>query len=254
MGNDEQKFSLKGQINKRKTQEMLRAIEDQRIARVNCEPTLKALVGDKRQTSETQSVQSDPRRTTGTMKSPPTITSAAVKTQQAARVSQMIAITYPAPKRFLRIWLALGAAAVALLILIVSVSTLFMMSNAPSPTKSAVIPLPVLSAADVINQLKSRGVSVVSSHEFAVPSSIWKANQEFQINVTNQGNNGVFIILSYPSKAYTIPDIIRARNSATFKEWQLTTGSNTTATHLNGDDTLRESREGGEWGRRQKSK
>ncbi len=94
---------------------------------------------------------------------------------------------------------------------------------APAPSQ---VPLPIVSAQDVISYLRLAGVPVLGIRSLSVPNETWGATQEFQFDVQRGDQKGIFLVLSYPSPGLVGMDSFSARLSKRFKGWQQLTRSN----------------------------
>jgi hypothetical protein len=215
-------FSLKGEIKKRRTQEIVRSFEARDVAKARGEPTLQALLGNDRSSSPGQPASLSPKRTSSTITLPVMPPPSPTTPQQTGPFSRTGTLPARSLRHVLRGRYALVGIAMTLVLVIAGAGLILSRANVrPVPTG-----LPVVRAADVVAYLKQVGVPVVRARELAVPNVNWKAAQEFQIDVASSGSTGTFIILSYASRQHAIPDIVSAQHNTTYRQWKLTTGSN----------------------------
>jgi len=90
----------------------------------------------------------------------------------------------------------------------------------PTPTPTFV-PLPTVSATDVLKHLRQVGVTVTNVQTLTVPNATWAANQGIQFEARQGSDSGTFLVLSYGSVSQTGVDAFKASSDAHFKQWQL---------------------------------
>ena len=90
----------------------------------------------------------------------------------------------------------------------------------PTPTPTFV-PLPTVSAADVLKHLRQVGVAVTKVQTLTVPNATWAANQGVQFEARQGSDSGTFLVLSYGSVSQTGVDAFKAGSDPHFKQWQL---------------------------------
>ncbi len=210
------KFSLKGEIQKRKTQELARQIEERKAAAARGEGQLGA-VDPRRTTQTTPAVRSgsvapkqapqtvDPRRTTQARR--------AVKPSSHAQSRSSL---IPKLTRGQKSLLIAGTAAI--LIVFVCMGTTAIIADKANVTPT-LAPLPIVSASNVIAYLKKVDVPITGDRELAIPAGSWRASQEIEFKVRRADKSGLFIILSYKSSDHKITDIFRA--SGRLKNWKM---------------------------------
>ena len=223
-------FSLQGEIKKRKTQEMQRAIDQQRVT-------------DPRRTSQTTNAAStapDPRRASQTM---PTVqpaaqprrqtqTNAAVpdprRTSQVTGITKRVTQTAAMPVIHSRRNLMIAGIATFLAVMVLGGTFLLARSsvNTVSPTPTPMSVLPTVSANDVVNYLRQANVPISNLRQLPVDSAAWLATEEIQFDIQRSGGKATFLVLSYASPDRAISDDFRAKANAKFKDWQITPISN----------------------------
>src|SRR5579859_5008867 len=235
--------SIKQAIAKRKTQEILRTIEDKKIAEAHGDST----TGDFKRhrqslpvtrtadrTSKTHSSagdlprSADPRRTTQ-------IRPNSADPRRTTRVAAAINPEYPSVlspiyslSRSQKRLLIAGIA--SMLCLIVCLVTFLAITNQPASAAplSMLPPLPVVSAADVIAQLKKVHEPIVAEQGFSAATNLWLARDEIQFNVLRGDKKGTFIVMSYSSPADKGPDLFRLSLDSKFVGWDHTSLANIT--------------------------
>lgn len=90
----------------------------------------------------------------------------------------------------------------------------------PTPTPTYV-PLPTVTAADVLKHLRQVGVAVINVQTLSVPNTTWAAKQGVQFEARQGDTSGIFLILSYDPASQAGVDAFRAGSDAHFKQWQL---------------------------------
>ncbi len=225
-------FSLQGEIKKRKTQEIQRVIEDKRIAAARGAVLPKH---DAPQTTQARDVGPSQADTTKratqvsrAVSTSPDRPARARTTSQSVTSDKRATQIHPLPRRRLKqsqkIYAIVSVA--TLLIMMVCASTLIVASNTSVQPTATLLPLPIMSANEVVAYLKKSGIPIINAQEYAVPNESWQAHQEIQFDVYRGAAKGTFIVLSYPSSESKVPDIFRAGYSGKFREWKLIEASN----------------------------
>src|SRR4051812_39285798 len=204
MSDEPPRRSLKDEIQKRKTQEMLRAIES-------------------------KTTQTAPPRGTGplSLDTPPKRQTGSLAGAEPKRTTQTI-VTPPARP----IWAsrkALIAVAAALLTSVVCISTLALTATTATPPTSTLatpIVLPKVRALEAVNYLKRAGMPVTGLRAFPMPGNIWQASEELQFNVEHDNSKGIFVILSYDTTGRLAGDVMTVLSRPNFQNWTYTTISN----------------------------
>ncbi len=88
------------------------------------------------------------------------------------------------------------------------------------------IPLPLVTANEIVAQLKKAGLSVTNVQSVKAPNATWQATQQFQISIQSDNQTGTFTILSYSTAAQAGQDAFRANLSKDYKTWGMTQVSN----------------------------
>jgi len=215
MSDDKKDWSLRKELQKRKTQQTSQTPQ---------QPP-RPSAGQPPKPSVPAPGPIDPRRPAGVTPPPPP----ARRTGQlqplppggprsAQTVPSPSAIEPEKPKRFPLRGILIGVIGVMTLVLVVSVVLLVTGGNPPAPTAT---PAPVAyTAQQVIDYLRLVGVPLGNLQELTVPNQDWgAANQGFQFNVVRGQERGAFIVLGYPAANARVADALRAANSEKYGKW-----------------------------------
>jgi hypothetical protein len=203
---DDDKFSIKGHIQKRKTQEVQRVILDQQIAKAR---------------GDSASTPIPPRPQTATLK--PALTQKKLPPDKGAT---LLAPSVRVSSEGQRIALIVSVA--TLLIVFICAGTLAMASNTePTPAQTATfVPVPNITAMNIVDYLGQVGLSAANIREYNPQTDAWRAVEELEFNLQQGSDKAEVIALTYPSSDAKMPDVFKARRSDKFKTWQLLTVSN----------------------------
>ncbi len=205
--NEQPEWSLKQEIQKRKTQEILRALEAREI---------KTPLPSVSQSKTTIPVPASsnplpfPHRLAllGPMGKPRILATRTGHTFSAwTKRQKQIAIV------------------ATILLITVCLVTVGVVIDQPFP-QSTLPALPAVSSNEFITYLQRAGVIVSNLRIFTVPNARWNAKQEIQFEAYHGGAKGVFVILSYPSPAQAGTDAFKATYDPKFSQWNVTQISN----------------------------
>ncbi len=218
MSDESSKFSLRKEIQKRKTQEFEKIIEARRTGQTG--PLGQA------PSSTPRTIQSTPAARTTQMAAAARITQTASKVAPVARQKPAGPMRFPPGVRLpwsLNRSQKLILAITGLLLLLVGLVTWFVM-NRQQPTEAASsaltwTPLPVSSVDNAVAYLKRVGFPLSIVKPMAVPDGHWYAQQAAQITSYRNGQTGRFLLLSYASVGKATVDAFRASEMASVHQW-----------------------------------
>ncbi len=233
------RLSLQAEIQKRKTQEMTRAIVQKQVDLARGETpqrttqTARTCPADLRRTSQTIQTGSTPtvrppelrrvfpdaapQRAPALQRSP-----AREPVRPQKRAIQVNGITRN-PAR-MRLFVALLAVTV---VLIVSASAALLITSRSDAAGATQPVLPTVTASEVVTHLMTLGVPVTNVRSLDVSKESWGAQQEVEFNVQRGGSSATFIVLSYANASDRVPDLFRLKDRANkFKTWKLTSLTN----------------------------
>jgi hypothetical protein len=193
-----QKWSLQREIQKRKTEDLLRTIEARRGPLTLYQPTISVSPAESRAVA--------PRMEPKKAKSARPVKERTVEARRAAR--RMFS---PAPHHIL---IAAVVSTLALIIMLVIVL------NDQRPSL-AFEPIPAVRAEDTIAYLQKIGVPFTSLRTFTVPNATWDARDEIEFEVRRGSIKGVFVVLSYNSPGEAGIDAFKATYHQKFSKWGL---------------------------------
>ena len=194
--NDKPKFTLKGEMQKRRTQEILRTIEDKR---------------------------SDPARTTQTtpavsmpIVSEPTLT---LLTPTAPSVSQTsISAVKPAqPMSWDSRVVVIASLLTAAVVVIGLIALRSRISSNPVVTNTTASA--VVSPSQLTDHFKQSSVQVNAVRNIPVSSNAWHASQIIAFDAQENGSQGSFIFVGFSPTNQGIPDILKIAGDR-LKGWQ----------------------------------
>jgi hypothetical protein len=199
-------WSLKHEIKKRKTQEVLRAVEARQVQT----PRPLKLPETTAQVPTRQEPQIKPKRITQTLP----------EGKRTTQIAGVVSYSTGWTKRQRQT----GIIATILVIAACLLTTLVATSQPIlHPTLS---PLPIESTGNLVGYLRDVGVPVANLRTLSVPSAMWNAKEEIQFDVLRWDGKGVFVILSYDSPAQAGIDAFKATYHQKFKTWNLMQISN----------------------------
>ncbi len=204
---DKDKFSLKENIQKRKTQEIQRTILDQQIAKAR---------GDSAMPPAKPAPPVRPQRPA----------KRASQELQSDKRATLVASSVRANRQRDRVRLIVGIAAT--LVLFTCAASLVLASNSasiPLPTPTFV-PLPNVTAMNIVDYLGKVGLSAANLRQYDPQTDAWRAMEELEFNLQRGADKVEVIALSYPTSAAKMPDVFRAHSSSKFKTWQMLTVAN----------------------------
>jgi hypothetical protein len=252
-------WSLKKEMQKRKTQEIIRGVEQKRISQA-MDPVPspspkdgkdpKTAPGDLKRTTGTlsaaktasgevkratstipaaKSTTGEFKRTTGTV---PAARTSIGDPKRATQLSQAASASRRTTASMVPIPSAtdmVGSARRRILPILVGVLIMLIVAmglaigagglKIKTPTPTYII-LPVVTAQDVIAHLKGVGVPISNLVNYPAPNQTWRATQEYQFDVQKDGYKGTFVILSYPSPAQAASDAFHLKTDAKYKGWR----------------------------------
>jgi hypothetical protein len=216
MNHQPPRWSLAKEIKKRKTQEVLRAVESRHIQ------TARPLKLSR--TTTQMSIAREPQVI------PKCITQTVLESKRTTQVVRVVGHAAHWTRRQKQI-AALGA------ILITSVCFITTLVATSQPiSQTALSPLPTTRTGDLIRYLRSVGVPIANLQTFTVPNAMWSANEEVRFDVQQWNGKGIFVVLSYDSPAQVGIDAFKATYDQKFKNWNLVQVSN--ALVLSSPDTV----------------
>lgn len=209
--------SLKGALKKRKTQEIDRVIEARRM---EVSRSVQAPANEVKRSSQVTSAV-PPASSTEPKRASQTVVQATPAADPKRTTTQMAALVQPGLNRPQK-RLLIGAVVGVVVVVAVLAISLFGTSSsaAPAPTD---IPLPLVSANDVISYLKKVGVPISNVRTLPTAGSFWQAKQQIEFDVQRDKDKGSFIVLSYASVQQSTGDELNVSlsgNRGKYKNWQ----------------------------------
>jgi hypothetical protein len=223
---------LKQALQKRKTQQIERVIEERKGVASGTPGAPPAQPVDPRRTSQTvptvgsqERVAPDPRRTSQTVaQAQPD--SAKRQTIQAARVNPTIELSPGKVTVSGKTRLIIAAAAISL-ILVVVVSASLLSRTTPPPASPTFAPLPTFSANDIVGHLVTVGVRVASPQKVnAAQLKVLSAEEGIGFRVQANTERGQFMLLIYPTDEAANQGAFRATLNDKYKQWRVAKASN----------------------------
>ncbi len=230
---DKKDFSLHDQIKKRKTQEILRGIEAQKVIRatgthpsVEGEPAIPAspltsLSTGSQSQQPTSSRSGDPRRTTQVAALP----SAARQTHQIKVISSWAGTPHMTLSRRQRQRLIAVIATVLIMSIcgVVALTAANLPPQANMPTYAA---LPTANAEQVLSYLKDVGLHLANVTRLNAPDDPWHAQEQINFVATIGTASGHFTLLTYYTHAAQNKDYGTLMLDPRYKSWSFVERAN----------------------------
>ncbi len=207
------KWSLRKEIKKRKTQELTRQIE----AKHGSKPLWPVL---QKSSVSSPLVQLSPRRKLNRLRrNNPQNDPLSKRTLQVLAV-----VTGEQPERWSRRQRRTAMIAVMLMLSVCLFTSILV--GQPAAQSAPLKPLPTAYTGDVISYLRWAKLPITELRKFSVPNATWNAREIVQFGITQIGDKGTFLILSYDSLPQAGVDAFKATFHPKFKDWTLTQISN----------------------------